>query len=170
MSGANMVAWKRQNSTSILVEVRLLDGAELKGTVLIQREQTLKDAFSGPDPFVDFECAVSGEMVLGKTAIAMVRPCKQAQPDHLERRLKMLEKSDAFTALKVAKTADRAKVCDAHLALARIYHADRYATSELPAEVLEYFQAMARRIDSAKAELDLLMEPRETSAAIPAVA
>lgn len=147
-----------------------MDGSVLKGTVLVQREQTIKDAFGGGEPFVDFECAVSGDIVLARSSVASVRSMKQAQPDHLERRLKMLEKSDACAVLKVAKPADRAKVREAHLALAHAYNPERQAAAGLPPEVVDYLRAMTRRIDSALAELEMLLGPAADSTTIIAAA
>ena len=159
MSGGTMDAWRRQNSDTNLIEVQLVDGTMLKGTVLVQREKSLKDVFCSAEPFIDFQCSVSGELVLGKAAVASVRPCKQINADQLDRRLKMLEKSDAFGVLKVPKTVDREKVRDAYLTLTRIYHPDRYAGAELPVEVVEYLNSMTRRINAAYSEINILMGP-----------
>ena len=38
---------------------------------------------------------------------------------------------------------------EAYLKLAKVYHPDRYAAAELPAEVREYLSAMARRVNAA---------------------
>lgn len=157
MGAGNIAAWRRQNSDAVLVEVQLVDGTSLKGTILVQRERTLKDVVSGPEPFIEFECSVGGDMVIGKAAVAMIRPCRPMQADQLERRLKLLEKSEAYAVLKIAKGADRERVREAYLALARAYHPDRYAGNELPLEVGEYLNAMTRRINAAYSELNLLM-------------
>lgn len=158
MSG-NMAAWRKQNSTPVLAEVRLVDGTLLKGTILVQRDQTMKELFCGSEPFVEFECSVSGEMVVSKSSIATARTCKQISADQLDRRNKLLDKSDAFGVLKLPKTADRDKVREGYLALARAYHPDRYTGSELPPEVIEYLNAMTRRINAAYSELNMLMGP-----------
>jgi hypothetical protein len=157
MGAANIAAWKRQNSDPVLVEVLLAEGTLLKGTILVQRERTLKDVLGGTEPFIEFECSVSGEMVIGKGAVAMVRPCRPLQADHLERRQKMLEQSEAHGVLKVAKGADRDRVREAYLTLQRQYHPDRYAGVELPPEMRDYLNAMTRRINAAYSELNLLM-------------
>lgn len=163
MSAGNIAAWRRQNSDPILVEVQLVDGSMLKGTILVQRERTLKEILGGTDPFLEFECSVSGDMVLGKAAIALVRPCKPLQADHLDRRLKMLEQTEAHSVLKVAKTADRERIRDAYLKMTRLYHPDRYAGVELPSEMQDYLNAVTRRINAAYSELNLLMGSAEDS-------
>ena len=55
--------------------------------------------------------------------------------------------------LGVTPGATREEIRQAYLALAKVYHPDRYATAELPTEVIEYLFAMARRINAAHAAL-----------------
>ena len=47
------------------------------------------------------------------------------------------------------------EIREAYFALAKVYHPDRYATAELPTEVIEYLFAMARRINAAHAALNV---------------
>ena len=47
------------------------------------------------------------------------------------------------------------EIRQAYFALAKSYHPDRYATAELPTEVIEYLFAMARRINAAHAALNV---------------
>ena len=163
-AASDMSAWRRQNSNPVLVEIQLTNGKMMRGTILVQREKMLKDILSSPDLFLEFECSVSGEMVLAKSSIDMVHPFKQVSADQLDKQLKLLEKSEAFSVLKVSKTADRAAIRSAYLALQRIYHPDRYAGIELPAEVTEYLNAATRRINAAYSELIALMGPEAAAA------
>lgn len=158
-----MAAWRRQNSDVITIEIKLVDGGVLRGTMLLQREKSLKDTFSSGDPFIEFDCIVNGEIVLAKTGIATIRQIKKGAVDGLERRMKALEKSDAFGILKIAQTTDREKIREAYLKQTRLYHPDRFAGAELPAEVGEYINAMSRRINNAYAELVLLLEAADAS-------
>lgn len=164
-AASDMSAWRKQNSLPVLVEIQLNNGKMLRGTVLVQREKTLKDVLSSPDLFLEFECNIAGEMVIAKSSIDMVRPFKQINADQLEKQLKLLEKSEAFGVLRVPRTADRAAVRNAYLALQRLYHPDRYAAIELPAEVAEYLTAMTRRVNSAYSELTALMGAETETAA-----
>lgn len=158
-----MAAWRRQNSDAIQMEVKLVDGSVLRGTMLIQREKTLKEVFSSGDPFIDFDCLINGEIVLSKTGIATIRQLRKAQPDQMERRAKLLDKSDAFAVLKLQKTADLAKVEQAYEALTKSY--DPQAAAGMPPEVVEYMTAMSRRIAAAYGELKMLMTPPPAKAA-----
>ena len=163
MAGSDMAAWRRQNSDAIPMEIRLVDGSVLRGTMMIQREKSLKEVFSSGDPFIEFDCMVNGEVVLGKTAIAVIKQFRKGQPDQMERRAKLLEKSDAFAVLKLQKTADLAKVEQAYQALAKAY--DPQAAEGMPTEVAEYMAAMSRRYAAAYSELKLLMAPPPAKAA-----
>ena len=49
------------------------------------------------------------------------------------------------------------EVRQAYLRLAKAYHADRYASVDLPGEVREYLQQMSRRVNAA---YTLLKAPR----------
>ena len=49
-----------------------------------------------------------------------------------------------FPAFEALHTRD--EIRQAYFAQAKVYHPDRYATAELPTEVIEYLFAMARRI------------------------
>lgn len=161
MAGNDMAAWRRQNSDVITIEIKLVDGSTLRGTMLLQREKSLKDTFSSGDPFVEFDCMVNGEIVLAKTGIAVIRQIKKGATDVLDRRMKALEKTDAFGVLKLAQTTDREKIREAYLKQTRLYHPDRFAGAELPPEVSEYINAMTRRINNAYSELVLLLEATE---------
>ena len=66
-----------------------------------------------------------------------------------------LDGFDPFAVLGVAPGATREEIRQAYFAQAKVYHPDRYATAELPTEVIEYLFAMARRINAAHAALKL---------------
>ena len=51
--------------------------------------------------------------------------------------------------LGVTHNADKDEVHHAYQQLAKIYHPDRYDTFDLPPEVREYLEAMARRVNAA---------------------
>jgi hypothetical protein len=163
MAGSDMAAWRRQNSDVITIEIKLVDGSLLRGTMLLQREKSLKYTFSSGDPFIEFDCLVDGEIVLAKTGIATIRQIKKGAVDVLERRSKALDKSDAFATLKIQKTADMAVVEKAYQTLSRTYAPE--AAAGMPPEVLEYMTAMSRRVANAYGELKLLLTPPAAKAA-----
>ncbi len=153
MGAADLTAWRRQNSDTVSISVVLRDGTILSGSVLVPRDKKLHDVFNAVEPFVEFEDFRAGTTVLAKTAIRSVRTNDLPQADQLEKRLKLLEKSDPFQVLGVPKTVDRETLRTAYVNLARTYHPDRFAQAELPVEVIEYINTMARRVNAAYSEL-----------------
>jgi hypothetical protein len=156
MAAADLSAWRRQNSDPLSVNVVLTDGTTLTGTVLVPRDKQLRDIFNTPDVFLEFEDFRLGATVLAKSSIRTVRPNTLPASDQLEKRLKSLEKSDPFQILGVAKSIDREGLRAAYVNLARLYHPDRFVGSDLPPEVTEYINAMARRVNAAYSELQQL--------------
>ena len=153
MGQADISAWRRQNSDIVPVLVTLIDGSRIRGTVMLPRDKSLRDLFNMPEPFFDFECLENGPMVIAKTSIASLRQHVLPANDQLEKKMRTLDKSDPHKILGIGRTATREEIRTAYVALARAYHPDRFASSELPPEIAEYIDAMARRINAAYSEL-----------------
>jgi hypothetical protein len=160
MATADLSAWRRQNSDAHAIVVVLVDGTTLTGTMLVPRDKQLRDVFNTPDDFLEFEDHRLGTIVLAKASIRTIRPNAIPTAEQLEKRMKALEKSDPFQILGVAKTVDREGLRSAYVALARRYHPDRFLGAELPPEVSEYINQMARRINAAYSEVEQLAGSR----------
>jgi DnaJ domain len=153
MGVADINVWRRQNSDTVSVLVTLSDGTRLRGNILQPRDKNLREFLCMPDPFMEFECAESGAIVIAKTAIASVRVNAVPDADQLDKKVRPLDKADPHRILGLGNTATREDIRAAYLALARAYHPDRFASSELPSEMAEYIDAMSRRINLAYAAL-----------------
>ena len=153
MGVADVNSWRRQNSDPATLLITLVDGTRLRGNLLIPRDKTLADVFNMPMPFFEFEDFDQGQMVIAKSSIASLRPHKLPAADQLDKKMTMLDKGDPYRILGVGKSAARDEIRAAYLALARMYHPDRFAASELPPEVAEYIDAMTRRINIAYADI-----------------
>ena len=165
MAAADMATWRRQNSDPVNVDILLIDGSRMKGVIMLSRDKTLRDFFNvGAEAFFDFDCARDGAVVIAKASVRQLRPedakkkDDQAKIDALAARLVELEKSDPYKLLGVPTTVDADGLRKAYIAKARAYHPDRFTDSELPAEVLEYLNAMARRVNTAYEDLGDLLE------------
>lgn len=161
MAAADLSAWRRQNSDPQAVNIVLTDGTTLTGTMLVPRDKQLRDVFNTPDMFLEFEDFRLGTTVLAKTSIRTIRPNTMPANDQLEKRTKALEKSDPFQILGVLKNVDREALRAAYVSQARLYHPDRFVGADLPPEVFEYINAMARRVNAAYAELQQLFGPEK---------
>ena len=153
MGVADVNSWRRQNSDPATLLITLVDGTRLRGNLLIPRDKTLADVFNMPMPFFEFEDFEQGQMVIAKSSIASLKPHKLPAADQLDKKLTQLDKGDPYRILGVGKSAARDEIRAAYLALARMYHPDRFASSELPPEVADYIDAMTRRINIAYADI-----------------
>jgi DnaJ domain len=154
----DMSGWRRQNSEPTLVELTLTDGSTFKGTVLVLREKHLRDVINGPEQFIEIETQHSGMITIAKSAIKLVRLGTIPAADQLDKRLAAINSCDSFEIFGLQHTATLDEVRAAFVKLAHQYHPDRYATSELPTEILAYLNIMIRRINAAHAELRELLE------------
>ena len=166
MAAADMATWRRQNSDTISVELQMVDGSNRRGALLISRDKSLREFFNAPgEAFVDFDCKRDGSVVLAKSAIRAIRADDlkkkddQAKIDALSARKAELENLDPYKFLGVATSVDSDGLHKAYIAMARTYHPDRFADANLPPEVLDYLNAMARRINGVYEELVETREP-----------
>ncbi len=165
MAAADISAWRRQNSDVIKVEIVLADGSLLNGSVLKPRDKQLRDIFNLTNElFIEFECALRGTTILSKTAIREVHPegvqaaSDQDAIEKFDRKQGMIDKTDPFTILGVTTAVNLDDLHKAYIKRARLYHPDRLAELELPEEVATYMNAMARRVNSAYAEVSALLK------------
>ena len=166
MGASDINAWRRQNSDPVTVEVVLVDGSVRMGKVLVARDKTLRDVFNlQHEQFVEFDCFRQGVTILAKASIRSIRANEVPRTDQLERRLASLESNDPFAVLGIAKNATREQLRAAFIAKARAYHPDRYLREDLPSEILEYINAMARRVNGAYSELSAMFGVEEPAPA-----
>ncbi|MFM2422593.1 MAG: hypothetical protein RL291_1123 [Pseudomonadota bacterium] len=158
MAAPDISAWRRQNSDVVTVDLVLIDSTIMKGKILQPRDKTMRDMLNDPaNNFIEFECFQLGHLVLSKNQIRTMRKNEMPKADQLETRDKALENADPFAILGVQKSASRETIRQAYLNLARRYHPDRFSGTDLPGEVADYLNSMARRINLAYAELSALL-------------
>lgn len=153
MGAADIANWRRQNSDPVTLIISLNDGRRLRGNMLLPRDKSLTDLFNMPVPFFEFDDFEHGSMVVAKASVAMLWPHKIPAADQIDKKVAALDKSDPHRILGVGKSAARDEIRSAYLALARLYHPDRFASVELPPEVADYISTMARRINIAYGDL-----------------
>jgi DnaJ domain len=166
MAAADMAAWRRQNSDQHPVEITLVDGSALRGNLLVSRDMTLRQYFNvGAEAFIDFDCRRDGLIVLAKSSIRKIRPESaqkkedQNKVDALAARRAELERSvDPYKLLGVPTNFDKDSLRKALVAKLRKYHPDRFADADIPDEVRDYVNAMARSINVAYQELEEALE------------
>jgi curved DNA-binding protein CbpA len=76
------------------------------------------------------------------------------RPANIAQRLRDLDGFDPYAILGLQRGASFDETRSAYHGLAKTYHPDRYATAELPTEVISYLAGMARRVNAAYAALE----------------
>ena len=151
--------------TAVPAEVELADGTILKGKFLISAARTLGDVLNGETAFLEFEPYGGERRFIAKSALVSVKLVKPATPLPLQSRFREIESFEPHKVLGVAAAATWEDVRAAYHRLSLVYHPDRYANVELPAEVREYLEAMARHLNCAYAALEpVLKVPRHPAA------
>lgn len=140
--------------SAVPVEITLLDGTLIKGRLLVPVLKTVVDTLNGGTAFVDFEPYGGERRYIAKAQLAAVKPVGVPRVPTLQSRLRDTGEFDPYAVLGLAHGAAREQVREAYVALAKVYHPDRYANVALPPEVGDYLAAMARRINAAHAALE----------------
>ena len=158
MAAADLAAWRKQNSDPMTVDIVLSDSSTMRAIVMIPREKTLKDVFNVTDTFIEVECLENGPIVFQRDALRSVRPATLPRADQLDKRILAAEKLHAHLVLKVAKTADAATVAAGAERLVAMYDPARAVAADMPPEVVAFMEAMCRRVNAARAELEAIHE------------
>jgi DnaJ-domain-containing protein 1 len=104
--------------------------------------------------FLEFEPFHRERRYLARTAIRSVKLMDVPAANGLDARRPVSGEFDPHSALGVKRDADWDEIRHAYLRLAKAYHADRYASVELPGEVRDYLQQMSRRVNAAYKALE----------------
>jgi len=138
---------RQQNA--VAVEITLADDRTLAGKFALPMSKTLFDSLNGDGAFVEFEPYGSEREYIAKSALRSVRLIKVPRQKALQPPLADRDGFDPHTVLGIAKGASEAELRQAYHKLSLAYHPDRYAMAELPGEVKDYLETMARRVNAA---------------------
>ncbi len=141
-----------QGTTAVVLT--LVDGRELHGKITMPAARSVIDFINGPATFVEFEPYDGEKSLVAKSTVGAVRVTASTRPINVNQRLRDLDAFDPYQILGVERGAAWEDTRAAYHRLAKIYHPDRYATAELPEEVVSYLSGMARRVNAAYAALE----------------
>ena len=142
------------NSKSpVACELVLDDGRALFGHLLVANLRGIIEELNAPGDFIEFEAIDRQRTFLGKRSIRSARSAAVAKVEPLDRRIREGVPFDPYIVLGVERAADRETIKRAYHALAKSYHPDRMQAIELPAEIVDYATAMAKRINAAYSAL-----------------
>ena len=145
------------HQTAVPAQLTLVDGEILTGHLVINSARAVNDVLNGESLFLEFEPFGEPRRYVSKHAVRAVRVVDGGPANALDARRPVNGEFDPYAALGVKREAEWDDIRQAYLRLAKAYHADRYASIELPAEVREYLQQMSRRVNAA---YTLLEAPR----------
>lgn len=134
---------------TVTVIVERDDGRQQAGRFHFPRSKSLIDVLNGATAFIEFS-TLDGDgrpEMIAKTSIRSLRVVcapPAALPDPAR-----TDGFDPYAVLGLERGAESAAVRDAFHRLSKRYHPDRYAGVDLPDEVADYLEAMARRVNAA---------------------
>lgn len=125
------------------------DGRQQAGRFHFPRSKSLIEVLNGTAAFIEFS-TLDGDGRTEMIAKASIRSLRvvSAPPACLPD-MARAEGFDPYAVLGLERGADRATVRDAFHRLSKRYHPDRYSAADLPDEVVDYLEAMARRVNAA---------------------
>ena len=140
-------------TTAVPADIKLTDGHELRGKFHIRGDRTIIDILNGTGQFLDFEPYSGERQLISKSAIRSIKIVNVPTPRQLPNVNNAREAFDPFKILGLQKSASMEDVKKAYHNLSKQYHPDRYANAGLPNEVLDYINAVSRRLNAAFAAL-----------------
>jgi DnaJ-domain-containing protein 1 len=112
------------------------------------------DFLNSTSAYLEFEPLDGERSIVQKSSIKSARAIAPPKAPSLSQRLRDLDGFDPYQILRLERGCGWEDVRTAYHSLAKVYHADRYATSELPNEVTTYLENMSRRVNAAYATLE----------------
>ena len=141
------------------VRITLDDGASLRGRIMVGKMRSVDDELNNDSRFISFEPYRGDQMMLSKSSIRSLSVTNIPKASQLQGRMhKNKADFDPYVVLGVAHGADVDVVRTAYHNLAKSYHPDRYASQDLPDEILEYACEMLGRINLAYNEIKAIHE------------
>ena len=144
----------RAEPTSVPVELELVDGSIEKGKLMVAAGHAPLDAINNAGAFVEFVPYAGDARLIAKSMIASIKLVGVPRASALRVRGSVSDEFDPHAILGVAADATWEQVRAAYVQLSKAYHPDRYSSASLPAEVADYLDSMARRVNAAYAALE----------------
>jgi hypothetical protein len=136
----------------LAVEMMLDDGKITRGR-LVGKFRTLGDNLAADGGFLELEAGDGRITYISKSAIRKISEISMPVADQLNQKMAAAKAGEAYTVLGVSPRASEDELIRAYHDLSKVYHPDRLASMDLPAEMLNYAEAMQRRINAAFDEL-----------------
>jgi len=144
----NKICAEEQQRT-VAVEMKLTGNQSLIGRIAIPRSKSMAEALNGTGGFIEFEDFDGRRQFIAKSHLISLQPVEIATEKPLRAGPSGGDAFDPYAVLGVTRGCAAEDLRKAYHKLSMTYHPDRYASAGLPAEVQDYLQSMARRINTA---------------------
>lgn len=141
---------------AVACELVLDDGRELLGHLLVTSSRGIFEELNAAGGFAEFETLDKRRSFIAKRSIRAARSAAVAKVEPLDKRIREGVPFDPHVVLGIPRSADRDTIRRAYHALAKAYHPDRMQAIDLPAEIVDYATAMAKRINAAYSALSAM--------------
>jgi hypothetical protein len=131
------------------VEIELSSGKMLLGVVEKPRAKSFADFMNGAGAFLEVHLYDSSVVQVSKASILVCRQRTEPRADSLNSAMNGADVANPLVILGIKAAESRDQVRRAYLSRMRLYHSDRYGGIELPPEVLDHLENMAKRINVA---------------------
>jgi len=145
------------NQSVIAAMITLADGDILSGNFLIPASRTINECLNGESHFLEFQPLAGPKRFIAKRSIRSVTLADAAPTSALDSKRPQNGAFDPYMTLGVERDAEWEEIREAYVRLAKTYHADRFASLDMPVEVRDYMEQMSKRINAA---YTLLEAPR----------
>lgn len=137
------------DNVTITVLISLTDRTTMTGNIQRPRTRTLVEYMNNSTLFMEVERKDGSHVTLAKSSIRTIEPYEAPRANQLAQETQKFESFEPHEVLGVPKGAPREAIREAYLKMQRMYHPDRYTGTELPSEVADYINAIARRVNIA---------------------
>ena len=141
------------------VHLKLSDGTLVKGHIERPRSKSLGDVMNDKDRFIEVERFDGTRELINKQSVQSCASKDVPTGEHLKLAVLKADLYNPLAVLGLDASADKAMIRDAYMKLAKQYHPDRFHSADLPGEVIDYIETMARRINLAYEEALEMVEP-----------
>lgn len=132
--------------------ILLADGTVLKGNLLVASTKSLAGSLNSAQPFLEFEAHGGERSYVAKAQITSVTPVTVPKVASLN--VRASDNFEPCIILGISQKASRNEIREGYLLQVKKYHPDRFASLDLPDEVVAYLGAMLSRINAAYAMLE----------------
>ena len=145
-------AMNDRQKVRLAVEMTLDDGKITRGR-LVGKFRTLAENLAAEGAFLEIEAGDGRLTYVSKSALRKICEISMPVADQLTQKMAAAKVGEAYSILGVSPRVSEDELMAAYRELSKSYHPDRLASMQLPAEILDYAEAMQRRINAAFEEL-----------------